>query len=134
MDPLSQARAMAIARIGIGVVLSVAPRVLLRPWVGKGDASRPATRMLSRSVGARDIALGVGALMAINHDAPVRGWLEAGVMSDAGDVFGILAASRGLPTFGVVAGVGAAVGAAVAGRRAVAALAEEDEANYEATV
>lgn len=116
------ARAMAVSRIGVGVALAVAPGILLRPWVGAGEARRAPVRMLARSVGGRDIALGVGTLLALRHDAPVRGWLEAGVLSDAGDAVGILLAGGGIPLFGRVAGMGAALAAAVAGRRAVSAL------------
>jgi hypothetical protein len=48
-------------------------------------------------MGARDLALGLGAILAMRHDAPVRGWVEAGGLADAGDLAATLLAWRSLP-------------------------------------
>ena len=74
-----------MTRIAIGAVAVVLPRLVLRPWIG-ADAGQPSARLLSRALGGRDMALGLGALLAMNHGGPVRGWLEAGGLADAGDV------------------------------------------------
>jgi hypothetical protein len=36
-------------------------------------------------MGARDVALGLGMLIALENDGQVRGWLEASALADAGD-------------------------------------------------
>jgi hypothetical protein len=73
-------------------------------------------RLLARALGARDVALGVGVLLALRHDAPARGWVEAGGLADAGDVLVTLAALKELPRRGrwaVLAAASAGVLAAV---------------------
>lgn len=68
--------------------------------------------MLGRSVGARDVALGAGAILAERHDAPVRGWIEAGYLSDIGDFAATAVAFKELPRitrYGVLAMTAAAI-------------------------
>ena len=96
-DARRWARAVAWARIGIGTAAVVAPGPALGPWVGPDDAARPGVKLLARGLGGRDIALGVGTLLAMSHDAPVRGWIEAGAVADASDTLGALLAFRRLP-------------------------------------
>ena len=98
-DARTAAQGLALARIGIGAVAIAFPRLVLRPWVGS-DAQRPSARLLSRALGARDIALGLGALLAISHDSPARGWLEAGGLADAGDVLATVLGWRTAPRAG----------------------------------
>jgi hypothetical protein len=100
-------------RVSLGAVAMVAPDLALRPWVGRpGGAER---RVLARSLGARDIALGLGALLAARRQAPLRGWVEAGSLADVGDTLGTLLAFGRLPRGGRVLVLGAAAGAAAAG-------------------
>ena len=88
----------------------VAPRLPAAPWVGDADAGRASVKLLARALGARDIALGLGPVLALRHDAPVRGWIEAGGLADAGDLVGTLIAWRTVPRrtrvvmLGVIAG------------------------------
>ena len=49
------------------------------------DGSAGGTRLFARMVGARDLALGLGLLVALNRGAPVRGWLEASAVVDGID-------------------------------------------------
>jgi hypothetical protein len=93
------ARWVAGLRVAIGATAIVAPRLALRPWLGRGVGS-PTHKLLARSLGARDIALGLGAILAMDRGAPTRGWLEAGGLADAGDLLGTLLAYRALPRFG----------------------------------
>jgi hypothetical protein len=86
-------------RVAIGATAIVAPRLALRPWLGRGAGS-PTHKLLARSLGARDIALGLGAILAMDRGAATRGWLEAGGLADAGDLLGTLLAFRALPRFG----------------------------------
>jgi hypothetical protein len=40
------------------------------------------TRLFVRMVGSRDLGLGLGLHIALNRDAPTRGWLEASAVVD----------------------------------------------------
>ncbi|MFN2607271.1 MAG: hypothetical protein ABR511_05160 [Acidimicrobiales bacterium] len=77
-------RAVALGRISVGATLLVAPTRVLRPWLG-ADAATYAARTLARTAAGRDVALGIGTLLAARHGAPVRGWLEAGAFADSVD-------------------------------------------------
>lgn len=96
-DARRYARLLSYGRIGLGVTAVLAPRLPSAPWVGDAEARRPAVRLLARSLGARDIALGLGPVLAMRHDAPARGWMEAGGLADAGDLFATLVSWRSLP-------------------------------------
>lgn len=91
------ARWLSYARTGLGVTALVAPRLPSAPWVGDADARRPTVQLFARSLGARDVALGLGPVLALRHGAPARGWLEAGALADAGDLVATLVAWRSLP-------------------------------------
>lgn len=108
------AESVAWGRIGLGATAVLAPSIPLRPWVGREVAWRPRAKLLARALGFRDIALGVGAVMALHHDAPVRGWVEGGALADAGDVLATLIAFGTLPKWGrwlVLASAASAVAA-----------------------
>lgn len=92
----SCARALAYARIAIGTAALVAPRRVVRSWLGP-HAEAPAVALLARSLGARDLALGLGTVLAMGHEVPARGWVEAGGLADAGDLLATLVAFRWLP-------------------------------------
>lgn len=79
-----QIRAVATARIGIGALCALAPGFAARRWLGPA-ADAPGARIVTRMMGGRDLAIGIGTLLALDHDAPVRGWLEAGALADAVD-------------------------------------------------
>ncbi|HEX6254554.1 MAG TPA: hypothetical protein VFZ70_01970 [Euzebyales bacterium] len=93
-DGLTQlaARGIALARIGIGIGATVAPAAVSRLQFG---STTPGQTMTVRMLGARDLALGFGALLAARHDsARLRGWVEAGGMADAIDALTFLRADR----------------------------------------
>jgi hypothetical protein len=94
------AEAVAWGRIGIGITALLAPTVPLRPWVGRDFAWQPRAKLLARSLGARDLALGIGVILALRHDGPVRGWVEGSGVADAGDVLATLLAFGKLPKAG----------------------------------
>jgi hypothetical protein len=94
------AEAVAWGRIAIGVTALLAPTAPLRPWVGRDFAWQPRAKLLARSLGARDLALGIGVILALRHDAPVRGWVEGSGFADAGDVLATLLAFGKLPKGG----------------------------------
>ncbi|MGH2978493.1 MAG: hypothetical protein ACRDLQ_02505, partial [Solirubrobacterales bacterium] len=59
-----------------------------------GDARQPTPRILLRFYGTRDVVLGVGTLRATSGGGDVRGWLAAGIASDALDAAVMLAEWR----------------------------------------
>ena len=115
------ARCLAWGRLGLGVSALLAPTVPLRPWVGP-DADRPTAKLLARALGGRDVALGLGAVLALRHEAPARGWLEAGGLADGADVLGTLLAFRALPRRGRWLVLAAAAGGVAASRALVPAV------------
>jgi hypothetical protein len=112
------AEAIALGRIGIGIIALVAPTVPLRPWVGRDFAWQPRAKLLARSLGARDLALGVGVMLALRHKSPVRGWVEGAALADAGDTLATLLAFGKLPKSGRWLVLASAAGAAAAARLA----------------
>lgn len=120
VDARATTRAVAAGRIALGASFLVAPGAALRLWPGTAGSTgddRAVARLLARSVGGRDVALGIGALLALSHDAPVRGWIEAGMLADTVDAVAIALAFRRLPRARAALMLAAAVGTAVAGRR-----------------
>jgi hypothetical protein len=75
---------VAGGRIAIGVVSVLAPGLVGGAMTGR-DGSMGGTRLFVRMLGARDLALGVGVLIALDRGAPVRGWLEASAVVDGID-------------------------------------------------
>lgn len=96
-DARRYARWLAYGRMGLGLTAIVAPRLPASPWVGDGEAQRPSVKLMSRGLGARDIALGLGPVLADRHGTARRGWVEAGGLADAGDLAATLVAWRSLP-------------------------------------
>lgn len=88
--PQLAARGIAAARIGIGVAATLAPRLVSQLQFG---SSTPAQLSTVRMLGGRDLALGLGALLAARHgSATLRGWVEAGGLADAVDALTFLRA------------------------------------------
>ena len=116
------AASVAWGRIALGVTAMLTPSIPLRPWIGRELAWRPRAKLLARALGARDLALGLGVVLALRHDAPVRGWVEGGGLADAGDAVATLLAFRTLPRAGRWAVLGASGGAAAAARLAAPAV------------
>jgi hypothetical protein len=88
------ARAVVGGRIVFGVAFMAMPGWTGRIWIGR-DADRPAVRILTQAIGARDFAAGVGALIAMRRGKPARGWFEAISLTDALDfTCGLVAGDR----------------------------------------
>jgi hypothetical protein len=92
--------AVAAGRVALGLTALAWPSVPARPWVGAA-ADDLAARVFGRALGARDIAMGLGALTALQRPAAepgsARTWLAAGALSDALDVAASLSSWRELP-------------------------------------
>jgi len=74
------ATTVAAARVALGLAALAWPSVPARPWTGAGDDDLTA-RVFGRALGARDLALGLGALTALRDQAaspgPARSWVVA---------------------------------------------------------
>lgn len=103
---------IAVTRVGLGLAALASPAGATRPWVGPGR--KPATTVLGRALGGRDIALGAGALLALRSgDGPeLRRWAAAATTSDGVDTLVTLASWRSLPRRGRVLVLAASAGAA----------------------
>jgi hypothetical protein len=112
------ATAVAAGRVALGVTALAWPAVPARPWVGAA-ADGVAARVFGRALGARDLALGLGALAALQGPAAdarsARAWVAAGALSDGLDVAASLASWRELPRVTRWLVAASAGGAALAG-------------------
>ena len=97
MEPREIALSQARGRIAIGAALVLLPGLAGRGWIGE-DSGRRAVKVFTRALGARDMALGLGVVIALDRGAPVRGWLEGSALADAVDFAGTLIAGDALPT------------------------------------
>jgi hypothetical protein len=96
VDARDVALAQARGRIAVGIAMLAAPGLAARTWIGD-DALRPAVKVVIRGFGARDLALGLGVVIALDRGAPVRGWLEGSALADAGDFVATLLAGGSIP-------------------------------------
>jgi hypothetical protein len=77
---------MAIGRIAFGAALLVKPEAAVSGWVGRRAASFGGTQAVTRAVGARDLGLGAGALLALVRGRDARDWVAAGAFADLADL------------------------------------------------
>ena len=119
------ATAVAVGRVGLGVAALAWPSGPARPWVGS-SADELGAQVFGRALGARDLALGLGALAAarkVPADPWSAGaWFAAGALSDALDVAVTAAAWPRLPRFTRWLVAASAGGAAVAGAAGTVAV------------
>jgi hypothetical protein len=116
MDVARAARGQAINRVAIGAGLMLAPALYARPWIGV-HAKDERAKVLARSMGARDLALGAAGLLALR--AGDRQWLRrsfaAQAFADAVDFLAIVVVGRDVPVGAkLLGGTMAASSAAVA--------------------
>ena len=109
--------AFSAGRIAFGAALLAVPGTVGNSWIGE-HARHRSVHIAFRAVGARDIALAVGAALAVTRGAPVRPWLALTVASDLVDLGATLAAGDGVPERArkgtvALAGGGAVLGAAL---------------------
>src|SRR5829696_7406680 len=95
MDTRSLALGLAANRslFGAGFVLS--PEKTAKSWIGPVATSGGGGVMV-RAAGARDLALGAGAIAALRGRGDARAWFAAHLVSDATDVLATWAARREL--------------------------------------
>jgi hypothetical protein len=119
------ATAVAAGRVAIGLTALAWPSVPSRPWVGAASDDL-AAQVFGRALGARDVALGLGALTALRRTqaepGSASGWVAAGALSDALDVVASLSSWRRLPRTGRWLVAGSAAAAALVGAAAALAM------------
>jgi hypothetical protein len=90
---------LSLNRVGFGLVYLFAPGRGGQGWIGR-VARDPATQVFVRGHGARDLALGAGALVALlrRERRVACGWMSAQAIADGADVYATLASRRRLPS------------------------------------
>jgi hypothetical protein len=112
MEGRDLAVGLAGGRIALGVVSVVAPGFVGGAMTGLAG-SEGGTRLFARMVGARDLGLGLGVLVALARGAPVRGWLEASAVVDGIDAAACLLARHHIRTSVFPGAVGLAAAGAL---------------------
>jgi hypothetical protein len=98
---------MGAARLAVGLALMAAPAAAMR--VSRREEPTGASVLLMRTIGIRDVVLGLGTIGAAQSgDADVRRWLRIGLLSDSLDVVAGLVSARAIGTPEAVFAVGAA--------------------------
>jgi hypothetical protein len=88
---------ISLGRFCFGVIFIANPKIMDEAWVGK-QARLPGAQVLSRAVGARDLALGLGGVQAtVRNDGSARQWLGAAAICDAVDFGATWVAGRKIP-------------------------------------
>jgi hypothetical protein len=105
-------------RIAYGAGLIAAPSRLGRRWLGPAAHAAP-TQVPLRALGAREIILHAGAIIAALRGAPLRPWLAGSIVGDLSDLAATVAGRDQLPKGSstatlVVGGSSALLSAAVA--------------------
>lgn len=114
--------ALSAGRAAFGAAMVAAPERIGRAWIGEPGRFEQ-VGVLSRSIGARDVALGGGAAIAlVRGDGSARAWLGAQALVDVADFAGTLAARDWLPENGVRATLALAGGSALIAGAAAALL------------
>jgi hypothetical protein len=114
VGPRRAASLLAAGRAALGVAVLVAPEAVTSRWLGE-HASHPAVRYLARSLGVRDLALGILALRTLDDPRIAPQVHAACAVADSVDALATVAARSQLPAAGVIGTVAVAGGAAVAG-------------------
>jgi hypothetical protein len=86
-------QALGLGTFAFGVVPFIWPRFFSKVF-GLRDPAEPTVEAAYRSVGARDLALGLGLWSAAAHGGTYAPWVLARVICDAGDTLAALAALR----------------------------------------
>ena len=113
MDDHALLRLLSRLRIGLGVAALLWPTSVLVAS-GLGERSDKRVRPLVRTVGARELVVGLGTLDALANAGDVSRWAVWNMVCDGTDAIGIVLAWRHVPRLrrvGVLAGALAAVAA-----------------------
>jgi hypothetical protein len=97
------AQIVALSRAGFGVAMLADPGRIGSAWIGPRGCEQP-VQVLTRSLAARDIALGGGALLAVRTGGG-SGWFAANALCDAVDLTSAVVSRDALPESGARATV-----------------------------
>jgi len=114
VNPRQGARGLAIGRAVFGAALLIVPETVAKGWLGD-YAERPAVHALVRSIGVRDVVLGMIALHTLDHPEVGPRWQATCAVVDSVDLLATGAARKDLPAAGVAGTALVAGGAAAAG-------------------
>jgi hypothetical protein len=113
ISPRRGAFLLAAGRAALGVAVLAAPEQVTARWLGEESSRLPVVGDLARSLGARDLALGLVTLKTL--DDPAGPLVQAAcAAADSVDVLATILARDALPrrgVYGTVAIAGAAAGA-----------------------
>lgn len=127
MASVSRSRQAAVAvaafRMAYGAALAAAPARTAGSWLGP-DASRPGTVVALRCLGAREVVIHAGAIVAALRGAPVHPWLLASIGGDCADIAATYGGGSHLPD-GVPAKTAAVAGGSAALSAAVIAILDD---------
>ena len=100
-------RGIAWLRVAVGVALGAAPGPLLRG--STGEAPSGSMILFARTVGIRDLAIGVGTMSALRSGATsdIRRWIAVGLTSDVLDAVAGIAGMRLVGRRGALIATGA---------------------------
>ena len=117
------AAALALNRVAFGLGYLAAPEQTASSWIGRKGKSRQST-VLTRALGARDLVLGAGALVAMGRGdaAEARRWFAAHAVADGADLAATRAVRDKLPESGYRFGAAMAAGSTAIAVAAAAAL------------
>jgi hypothetical protein len=115
VSPRRGAWLLAAGRAALGIAVLAAPEQVTAGWLGRRHAAMPVVGDLARSLGARDLALGILTLSTL--DDPLIGpRVQAACAAvDSVDVLATVLARGHLPRKGVIGTVAVAGAAALAG-------------------
>jgi hypothetical protein len=115
ISPRRGAFLLAAGRVALGAVVLGAPEQVTARWLGEENATLPVVGDLARSLGVRDLALGLATLKTL--DDPAVGPLVQALCAivDSVDTLATIIARDSLPRKGVVGTVAIAGAAAAAG-------------------
>lgn len=94
-------RLFGLSRLGFGAWLLLAPARPGQLWFGSGELPA-STAALLRSVGARDVALGIGLAL---DPRPRSAWVAGGILADAADAAAASLNMRRLPKANALTGL-----------------------------
>ena len=105
-----QAQILGLGRAQIGAALFLFPSMSARVWLG-APAKGSVSRLTMRALGAREVVLGIGTLMALEGRGEPSAWIEAGALCDVADTY-LVATTRGIPLHRRILSIAVTAGAA----------------------
>jgi hypothetical protein len=105
---------VAALRLALGTVALALPEPSGDVWIGSGGTGRKRA-VLVRALACRDVALGLGAVLALRSGEGADLWVAMGALSDMGDAMSTAAGFTAFATWRRWAVVLASTGAAAAG-------------------